>query len=208
MWGNISSLQLIVHLPINQVEFPANALVLFEALIKVVTFDFLNIRDVLGVDADLNFTPTSPFNENFDKLGYGSQNTIDNLGTINFIIIGMLLHILIFVALQAKCAMKCEKVGRCKSKYYSDWSDLSQMVLQFMLQTILELLICSMVTNLPSDQFSLFDAETWTPADKFMLGFTIAIQICSAAFLVLSLWFAFFKLRPIQSQFQQEILEE
>jgi len=72
MWSNINSLTLIVHLPIYLVNFPANAQVLFEALIKVVTFDFLGIRDILGVESGFEFTPTSPFSENFDKLGYGS----------------------------------------------------------------------------------------------------------------------------------------
>jgi len=62
---------------------------LFEELIKVVTFDFLNLKELFGIEdeLELDFTPTSPFNANFDSLGYGSQNTIDNLGTLNFIIV-------------------------------------------------------------------------------------------------------------------------
>ena len=41
LWGAMNSLQLIVHMPLNNMIFPEPAQGLFESLINVVTFDIL-----------------------------------------------------------------------------------------------------------------------------------------------------------------------
>jgi len=77
-----------------------------------------------------------------------------------------------------------------------------------MIETFAELLICSMVTNVPSGHENLFDAESWTPADKFMLVFTIAIQVVTVVFLAVSFWFLMCVAKPIQKQLRIEEMEE
>jgi len=106
------------------VEFPANAMTLFGELIKIVTFDFLDLKELFGVgnELELDFTPTGPFNANFDSLGYGSQNTIDNMGTLNFIILAKLLHFLIFCLMQCRCCQKYECSRNCRDKHCSSFS--------------------------------------------------------------------------------------
>jgi len=188
MWSSIDSLTLIVHLPIYLVDFPANAQVLFEALIGVVTFDFLGIRDILGVESGLEFTPTSPYSENFDKLGYGSQNTIDNLGTINFILAGGFLHLVLYAFLRLKCCT-CKRVKRFRKQKYRRCSDVSKKIIRLFLEIHLELLICSLITVIHSEHFGLFDAEEWTGADRFMFIYTVVILVATTLFLALSLWF-------------------
>ena len=99
MWGNINALQLIVHLPLINLLYPGHLQKLFDSLISVVTFDFLEVFDEEeGIDLQVlpEFTMTEPLNKNFDAVGYGSTNTMDNLGSLNFIISFLLLRIIIF----------------------------------------------------------------------------------------------------------------
>ena len=41
VWGSISALQLTSHMPLNNINFPEVVQIMFEELIKVVTFDVL-----------------------------------------------------------------------------------------------------------------------------------------------------------------------
>jgi len=42
LWSSISSLQLTVHLPLNQITYPPHLQEMFKGLIKVVQFDLLD----------------------------------------------------------------------------------------------------------------------------------------------------------------------
>ena len=88
MWGNINALQIIVHLPLINLIYPGQVQALFDRLIDVVTFDFLGVFDEEGLDIQVlpEFTFTAPLNSNCDYVGYGSTNTMDNLGSLNFLI--------------------------------------------------------------------------------------------------------------------------
>lgn len=61
---------------------------MFEALIGVVTFDILELEifESLKEGRGFSFTPTFPFNQRFETLGYGSQNTFENFGSINIVL--------------------------------------------------------------------------------------------------------------------------
>jgi len=110
MWGNINALQLIVHLPLLNLLYPGHLQKLFDRLISVVTFDFLEVFDEEeGIDLQVlpEFTMTQPLNNNCDTVGYGSTNTMDNLGSLNFIISFLLLRIVIFTV---------QRVPRCHQR--------------------------------------------------------------------------------------------
>ena len=73
MWAFINSLQLVLHLPMNNVAFPEATTNFITPLIKVVTFDVTEILELIGLEVEVfNFTETDPFSENSDYLGYGS----------------------------------------------------------------------------------------------------------------------------------------
>jgi len=100
MWAFINSLQLVLHLPMNKVAFPEATTNFIQPLIKVVTFDVTSILDLVGLNVELfTFTETDPFSENADLLGYGSQNTVDNLGIINLVIAIMCLEVIFLLIL-------------------------------------------------------------------------------------------------------------
>jgi len=84
----------------NNVSFPEATTNFIRPLIKVVTFDLTEILQLVGLDVELfTFTETDPFSENSDLLGYGSQNTIDNLGFINLVIVFMCLEVFFWLLL-------------------------------------------------------------------------------------------------------------
>jgi len=98
---------MIVHLPMYNVTLPANAMIVFENLISVVTFDVVSFKEDFGLTL-MNNSPTLAFNDNFDTLGYGSQNTIDLLGSINLMIIWVLAEIVIYCLLRP--CQSCQRV--------------------------------------------------------------------------------------------------
>jgi len=139
---------MIVHLPMYNVTLPANAMIVFENLISVVTFDVVSFKEDFGLTL-MNNTSTLAFNENFETLGYGSQNTIDLLGSINLMIIWVLVEILIYFLLKP-CAANLSFGQKYSNPFY-----VAKIIFGLMLQTILELLICPLATLLPSEQQSL-----------------------------------------------------
>ena len=46
MWGLINSLQIVLHLPLINYYFPANAMILFSFLINIATFNLINTQPV------------------------------------------------------------------------------------------------------------------------------------------------------------------
>ncbi len=49
MWLAINTLCLIIHLPLNEVAIPATAHIMFKSLISLVTFDFMDVPDMMGL---------------------------------------------------------------------------------------------------------------------------------------------------------------
>lgn len=81
LWGGINALQIIAHLPLNNVNFPSNAFQVFQFLAEVVSFDLFAPADYY----DFGFTETEPFNSNYEELGYETTNFLENLGSISLI---------------------------------------------------------------------------------------------------------------------------
>ena len=81
LWGGVNALQIVAHLPLNNVNFPNNAFLFFQFLAEVVSFDLFAPTDHI----DFGLTETPPFNENYEELGYESTNFYENLGSIALI---------------------------------------------------------------------------------------------------------------------------
>ena len=80
MLGLIDSLQLIIHSPLVNVRFPANAFLLYEKMITVATFEILPIEDVYPLF--MTFPREGSFNDRFERLDYGSYYVVMNMGTL------------------------------------------------------------------------------------------------------------------------------
>ena len=79
----------------NNVTLPANAMILFENLISVVTFDVASLKQDVGIKL-MNTSSTMPFNDNFEKLGNTSSGlitftwkltSVDSVGLILIILV-------------------------------------------------------------------------------------------------------------------------
>jgi len=81
VWGMVNNLQIVVHTPLINVQFPANAFLLYDVMISVATFDILPTDDVypyLFPDLPEN----DAFNDKFDRLQIGSRYLVMNMGTL------------------------------------------------------------------------------------------------------------------------------
>jgi len=208
VWSSISSLQMIVHLPMYNVTLPANAMIVFENLINVVTFDIISFKEDFGLTL-VNTSPTLAFNDNFDTLGYGSQNTLDLLGSINLMIIWVLAEIVIY------CLLKPCNSDQRFGQSFSDPFYIAKIIIGLMLQTILELLICPMATLLPGESHSLQDAAEWTAGDRLVIVYSYGLLAACTLFLIVVLWFLLskshqlstLKRQYLRQQLKQELLQ-
>ena len=110
LWGGVSALQIIAHIPLNNVNMPANCFFIFHFLAEIVSFDLFAPTD----HADFGFTETEPLNQRFDRLGYETSNFVENLGSIGLIAFLMALRMLVVPCVVAivkriNCCKCCNK---------------------------------------------------------------------------------------------------
>jgi len=86
MTGMIRSLQLILHLPIFSVVIPGNVAMMFSLMVPVVMYDILDSSYtselLLTFDWDGQEEESSSIRSQVRDLGYGSHNSILNLGSV------------------------------------------------------------------------------------------------------------------------------
>ena len=78
---------------------------MYNAMIQVVSFDFFQMTEYI----DFEFTPTEPWSDGFEKLGYETVNFMDGMGSILiFVWIGILFVIIVaFLSIfKTKCPLK------------------------------------------------------------------------------------------------------
>ena len=69
VWGMINNLQMIIHAPLINIQFPGNAFMLYEVMITVATFDILPSETILpAMFPDLD--EEEAFSDQFERLGY------------------------------------------------------------------------------------------------------------------------------------------
>ena len=78
LFDSIIHLQIFAHIPLTELYMPANVLQDFEIMIQVVSFDYIQPFDYIPAE----FLATDAISPQFDWVGYGSQNFLDNMGTI------------------------------------------------------------------------------------------------------------------------------
>ena len=88
LYSMINSLQITAHLPLNNIVFKANAETTFKFLISIVSFDFIELKDL-----EMGFTYTDPWSPNFAMLDYESLNFVENLGSVMILILLLIMWI-------------------------------------------------------------------------------------------------------------------
>jgi len=195
LWGNINALQLIVHLPLINLLYPVHLQALFDRLISVVVFDVLEIFDEFELQTLPEFTPTEPLNNNCDAVGYGSTNTMDNLGSINYLIALLLVRIVIFALQRMRCC-RHERLANIMI----DKQSLANEVLRFVLETFFDLFLIVLLTFAPGkDKQGVFYLEEWNTADKFSVVVHWFLIVVLAAFWVLLVYATLCLVKPIRS---------
>jgi hypothetical protein len=101
LWGMINSLQLIVHMPALNVQYPANAGLYSGYLIDVTTFDFLQTDEffpqlfLFNDKQDGGASGAHPLNDRLDTIDYGFTSVIMNTGTVFLIILLVLVKMIL-----------------------------------------------------------------------------------------------------------------
>ena len=80
----INNLQVIIHAPLINIQFPANAFMLYEVMITVASFDIMP-SDVLLPAIFPDLDEENPFSDKFERLGFETQYIIMNMGTMFFV---------------------------------------------------------------------------------------------------------------------------
>ena len=138
LWTMINGLQIIVHLPVFDTQFPANANTLLTYLIEVANFELIPpslLENVLG-----SFEETWPLNENFGAIGYETRLLIQNLGSVYF---AFMAHLVLFVVLGILWLFlklhNGERVRKLKEKLegYLMWNSIMKMLIEASLEIAL-----------------------------------------------------------------------
>jgi len=67
VWGMVNNMQIVLHAPLLNLQFPANAFLLYEVMINVATFDILPTDDIF-LEFFPNLPEDDPYTEKFDRL--------------------------------------------------------------------------------------------------------------------------------------------
>jgi hypothetical protein len=84
----INCLQILIHFPLFNIVYPANALGLYQVIAEAAGFESLPSGTILTKIFRFNRAADKAFNSKFDMLGYGGHNLILNLGTTFMIFVG------------------------------------------------------------------------------------------------------------------------
>jgi len=110
VWGMVNNLQMVLHAPLINLQFPANAGLVYSVMISVGTFDFLPTDDFFPYLFP-ELPEDDPFNEKFDDMDIGSTYIVMNMGTMLIIfafycILYLIYPMVNFLKNDLKCASK------------------------------------------------------------------------------------------------------
>ena len=98
LWGMINVMQIIVHMPLLNVFFPANASFFYSLIIEISNFDLIPPSWLNAIKSKIfKFSEEEP-EESFTKMGYDSKSCIENLGSM-FMYLGGFLGLVVLVFL-------------------------------------------------------------------------------------------------------------
>ena len=118
IWGVVNTLQMIVYLPLCEVQFPQNVVLLYSILLPMASLDIIPQEISTDVLFSMSEEEESP-SQRLEEMGFETRNVILNLGSMFYFVI--FLHFLIIIvwcnkSKKLKCKNKCSVAIR---KYFS-----------------------------------------------------------------------------------------
>ena len=80
MIGRLVVFQLFSYSPLTNVNFPPQAMIVYETLVEVVSFDMIPADDVYPVFFDL--PKPAKYNQKFFDMGFDGTLFLNNMGTL------------------------------------------------------------------------------------------------------------------------------
>ena len=111
VFGSILVVQILAHLPLTDINLPANVLQPFQIMISIVSFDYFPPFEYIPVE----FSEVWTWSPQFEWIGYDSVNFLIGLGSITVFAFFQLLTVL-FALILSICICKCDKLRNRFSK--------------------------------------------------------------------------------------------
>ena len=140
-------------------------------MISVVSFDFFPMSDWI----DFNFSPTDPWSENFELLGYETVNFIEGMGSILVFLWCGFIYILIVTAVYYK-GVKCKpRVQKLCCGPWVAWNT----TIGFLEGTFFEVMVCVSVSmRMLTFLEYLNDVDRFSIANQFVMAFILLALLC------------------------------
>ena len=97
----INNLQTIIFAPLINVQFPGNAFMLYDVMIVIGTFDYLETDEIYPIFLP-NIEESEPYSPKFDRLGLSHAYLVMNLGSLFIIFMINVVLYLIYVPIKIK----------------------------------------------------------------------------------------------------------
>ena len=129
LWSMINTYQIIVLLPLFNIEMPANAQIFFGFIMEIASFDILPMQEFYD-----KYLPTpywdEPMNDKFNYLGLQSTFFLNNMGTmvIGLAMIPLLSALLLVLQPLSRFS---SKIAKFKNKLYTSLFWSQQIILLF-----------------------------------------------------------------------------
>ena len=153
LWSLIHTQQLIVLMPLFDIQLPANAYSFFNQIFKIASFNIIDIEPTINKMLRLN--QTEPLNQNFKALGFRSFYFLNNMNSIllgfNFYF-SLVLLLLIVDRAQVRFKILSPLAERLRHMLFYN------LILSMLTESYSMIAICSMIglNKLSADSFGDF----------------------------------------------------
>ena len=133
LWEMVNAQQIIVLLPLFNVQIPQNAQSIFKPLMYVASFDVIPTDMIYSEIFPMEQEPEPIGNENFEALGFETHLIMNSFGSLGFVFFGILpiLYILSFCLSLACCSfLKCCRRSSKRLNKQLYWGVLLRMMIE------------------------------------------------------------------------------
>ena len=191
--GSIMVVQILAHLPLTDINIPANVRQHFQILISIVSFDYFPPFEYLNV----GFSEVWAWSPNFEWIGYDSINFLVGLGSIAVFALLQVCTILFTMGLQI-CKCPCKSLRKSFSNAKA-WS--SSLI--FIHGTFFEILVCVSISMSMVPFWEFFNK-----VDHASIGITFVFLAILIGYLAFVVFFVVFKSGALAKRHRADCEEE
>ena len=113
LWSFVNAMQMVSYAPLTQVKLPPNAESVVQSMHSFVTLNAVQeILDTFKIRTIPRVSTTKSFNDSFRSVGISTSNPLQQMGSLNFFVLGLivlpLIKLLIYFSRQLPC--KCTRI--------------------------------------------------------------------------------------------------